>query len=393
MDERERVRIRTYGVRFGDAILISVPDEDESGAPLARHILMDVGNVLSGEGGADAVFAPVIADISRELGGRPLDLYVVTHEHMDHVQGLYHAAVRLGLRLDVDYAWLTASAAPDYYNEDKHPDARRRRPEMLAAYDDIARYVQAAPEDATAWAQAMLLNNNPRSTEQCVDYIRGLARHTAYVYRGCELAGTHPFRAAQFAIWAPEEDTADYYGLLQPMALGLAPQANARRAPSFTEVLPPAGVDAGAFYNLVDARCRGYGDNLLAIDRAANNTSVVMALEWRGRRLLFTGDAEQRSWRAMASASVLAPVDFLKVSHHGSHTGVPAEDLIEQLLPAAGDARARVAVVSTYPDTYAGVPDRELVAEALGPRCDVRWVDKGAVGDGEWLDCWVEPGA
>jgi hypothetical protein len=54
-------------------------------------------------------------------------------------------------------------------------------------------------------------------------------------------------------------------------------------------------VDAGAFYDLVESRRRGFEDNLLAIDAANNNTSVVLLLEWRGWRLLFPGDAEVRS--------------------------------------------------------------------------------------------------
>jgi hypothetical protein len=99
-----------YGVRFGDAVLVSVPDVDEGGQPLTRHILFDVGNVLGGEGGQDAVFQPVIEDVLHELAGAPLDLYVMTHEHRVHVQGLSYASERLGLSFPVEHAWLTASA-------------------------------------------------------------------------------------------------------------------------------------------------------------------------------------------------------------------------------------------------------------------------------------------
>jgi len=88
MDE---LRIRMYNVLLGDAILISVPDRDQAGNPLTRHILIDVGNVMSGEGSQDIVFKPVIENIIEELNGQPLDLYVMTHEHMDHVQGLLYS--------------------------------------------------------------------------------------------------------------------------------------------------------------------------------------------------------------------------------------------------------------------------------------------------------------
>ena len=37
-----------------------------------------------------------------------------------------------------------------------------------------------------------------------------------------ELAGTHPFRRAALEIWAPEEDSSEYYGRFRPVALGAA---------------------------------------------------------------------------------------------------------------------------------------------------------------------------
>src|SRR5687768_11266938 len=89
----DALRVRAYNVRFGDAILVTVPDRDPAtGTVTKRHILIDVGNVLSGEGGEDVVFKPAVDDIIAELGGKPLDLYVMTHEHLDHIQGLYYVA-------------------------------------------------------------------------------------------------------------------------------------------------------------------------------------------------------------------------------------------------------------------------------------------------------------
>ncbi len=77
----DMLHIRTYNVRFGDAILISVPDRDPATNKMTtRHILIDVGNVLNKEGGEDTVFKPVVDDVIREFDGRPLDLYVMTHE-------------------------------------------------------------------------------------------------------------------------------------------------------------------------------------------------------------------------------------------------------------------------------------------------------------------------
>lgn len=52
----------------------------------------------------------------------------------------------------------------------------------------------------------------------------------------------------------------------------------------------------------------------------ANDTSVVLLLERRGRRALLLGDAEDRAQRG-ALEGWSAPVDMLKVAHHGSPNG------------------------------------------------------------------------
>ena len=363
----EAIRVRFYNVRFGDAILVGVPDRAK-GKTTLRHILIDVGNVLNKEGGDDSVFQPVIENVLKELDGRPLDLYVMTHEHLDHVQGLFLTATkvfpegRLKETLAVQHAWLTGSAAPDYY--DTHPDAQKQKRLMLGILDQIRTRLDAVSAEEAGPLGALLANNDPRKTSQCVEYLRSLAKHTHYIHRGFKTAGKHPFKEARFEIWAPEEDTSRYYRTLLPLAAGGG-------IPAVTEapLVPPAGVDAGAFYDLVEWRANGLWENLLAIDKAANNTSVVFALEWRGKRLLFAGDAELASWRMMHEQGVLKPVDFLKVSHHGSHNGTPDGDVLDAFLPGmTGGLSKRRAAISTWANTYNGIP-HDPTNQKLRERC------------------------
>ncbi|MEU8233367.1 hypothetical protein AB0C12_27625 [Actinoplanes sp. NPDC048967] len=377
----EDLVVRMYNVRFGDAILVTVPDRNPAtGRTVTRRILIDVGNAPkvagTGRGGEDDVFEAVVGDILDQLDGHPLDLYVMTHEHLDHVQGLCYAAERLpdlklADRLKIRHLWLTASAAPDYYDNGKHPKAQEQR----LAFDAMYRRVAAMMTSRTAAAAApgvldMLANNDPTRTRQCVAYLQtlNLAR-THYVHRETKLRGTHPFREAELSVWAPEEDTSAYYGRMLPLDSGAVPERPPeRRTRPAPDPLPPPGVDAGAFLGLVAARRAGAVDNLFAIDRAANNTSIVFALEWRGWRLLFSGDAEIRSWRTMARQNVLKPVHFLKVSHHGSHNGTPTDEVFEAIMPAVPpDDRPRRAAISTWDHTYAGIP-HELTNSRLAER-------------------------
>ena len=372
------LHVRMYNVRFGDAILVSIPDA-ENGSPKTRRILIDLGNALNKEGGKDFVFKPVIEDIRAAIGDAPIDLYVMTHEHMDHIQGLIYGEEKENLpRLPVRSAWLPASSEPGYYERDwpttdedgnPIPTPKTHLEALEKSYLTIQRYAAArknAGEALPPRVQAMLLNNDPRRSADCVNYLRGLAQEqTSYIHResgGGNSSGLHPFEVARLHVWAPEENTAVYYGHFRPMALGVegGAEGGVEGEDSLRAVTPkpPPGVDAGAFYRLVESRRNGLVDNLLAIDQSRNNSGIVLCLEWRGWRLLFTGDVEVRSWREMNKHCVLSPVHFLKISHHASHNGTPPEEILEKILPADWpDAHERVAVASTYPNTYSGIPD------------------------------------
>ncbi len=382
----ESMILRTYAVRFGDAFLLKVPDRDENG-PVVRHILIDVGNSYNGVGGDDAVFKPVLEDIKKELNGRPLDLYIMTHEHMDHVQGLLHAKAKENIELEVNYAWLTASAATNYY--DSHPDARKSMELMQKLYPSIEQELTAAPKAYKNAMAGILAINNPRRTADCVDHIRTMAKHPpSFISRGCKLKGTHPFKDVKFEVWAPEEDTSNYYGHFQPMRLDMAPRKTNSGAEPGGPIVPPSGVDAGAFYDLVRMRERGAYDNIMQIDRAKNNTSIVFVLEWRGWRLLFTGDAEERSWRTMDREGVLSPVHFMKVSHHGSHNGTPDSEILDKVLPVPSpDDWTRFAVTSTYENSYPGIP-HEPTDSKIEKRCELIKTHK--MNDGDYFDIEFE---
>lgn len=376
-----RLTVRAYNVHFGDAILVSVPDRDpKSKKETLRHVLIDVGNVLNEEGGDDSVFAPALEAILDAVHDAPIDLYVMTHEHLDHVQGLFHVETKGGVkdwkkRFRVEYAWLTASAAPDYY--DTHPDAKVQKKKLQAEFERLrsvferrSKALRGAARDAyVARFGPLLANNDPRNTAQCVQFLRTLARKkTTYVARGTSVKGKHPFKEAKFEILAPEEDTSSYYkGLVPAAASALASHAGRGGA----RPTPPPGVDATAFEELLEARERGSGD-LLAIDKAANNTSIVFTLEWRGWKLLFPGDAELKSWRTMRDRGVLSPVHFLKVSHHGSHNGTPDEQVLDLVMkPSPSGKKRRKALVSTWDDTYGGIPHAPTNTK-LEARCKLK---------------------
>lgn len=381
--------VRAYNVGFGDALLVSIPERDGRGRETTRHLLVDVGNLLAGTANSDDVFLGVVGDIAERTGGE-VDLYVMTHEHLDHVQGLL-AALRGGVRLGAKYAWLTGSAHPDYYEH--HPTAKKRRLEMQVALDDTLRVLQAEPD---AELELMIRNNSALlppgalglSTADHVDHLRTLAppSRTHYVDRSTELGRKHPFREATLRILAPEPDTSAYYGgwsggaRLTAQSVGAGPARPSRRTTTPELQTPPAGVDPGAYFDLVRSRRSRLRTRIMEIDAASNNTSVVLEIEWRGWRLLFPGDAELRSWRTMSELGFLRPVHVVKVSHHGSHNGT-LEELFDDVLPRVShDRRERHALVSTCTGSWDSVPDDDTLG-FYRARCvlhDTRDVARGS---------------
>ncbi|MGL4541970.1 MAG: hypothetical protein ACRCUI_05630, partial [Polymorphobacter sp.] len=63
------------------------------------------------------------------------------------------------------------------------------------------------------------------------------------------------------------------------------------------------------------------------LDKAMNNTSLILLFEAAGKKLLFPGDAQIENWAfALAQPEIvalLADVDLYKVGHHGSRNATP----------------------------------------------------------------------
>ena len=339
--------VTAYNVGFGDAILVEFPELTD-GRSTTRRLMIDMGNVAAGSD--RKVFGTIAADVLRRLDGSALDLFVMTHEHLDHVRGMRLAA-SMGIEIPVDYVWLTASANPRYGK--LYPKARAQRLAMAEEVRRLAADDRGAGRDRGPHASALRQQRSGRDRRQRrlppADGSRPTAATSTADSRSSG-ADTTP-STSRSCLCSRRSPTArsTTVGLASPM-----PRASKRRRypPN------PDGVDRTAFRALVRSLEQGSAENMLAIDRAANNTSVVLCLEWRGWRLLFAGDAEHRSWQEMVRRRRLKPVHFLKISHHGSHNGTPKSSVLNMILPVPRpDDRFRSGLLSTWPDTYSGVPD------------------------------------
>lgn len=369
MDELE---IHAYKVGFGDAILVQVPRTDPPPDRKFWTILIDGGNAYNKEGGDDLVLLNAMERIHEKTGG-VLDLYITTHEHMDHVQGPLLLNDRKNKTFRAERVWMTASARPGYY--DSHPDARKKK--RLA--DEVLEAIETQKPLLTATDRSqldmVLALNNPRRTADCITHIREEiprgSRKPRYIHADLKpryIKTSHGIADIEIEVWAPEEDTSHYYGRVRPLTMATAVGPGGGPVEP-ADPKPPSGVAMADFYRLVRSRESGFFGNALMIDKAGNNSSIVFLLTWKGRRLLFAADAEERSWHQIRQRVEVDKVDFLKISHHGSRNGTP-DDLLDTLLQGPGAGPLTKALVSTIEGQYPGVPDATLMSE-INERCEV----------------------
>ncbi len=366
------LEIHAYNVGFGDAILVKIPRERPESDHEFWTILIDGGNAFAKAGGDDDLLLTAMEEIHEETGGS-LDLYIMTHEHLDHVQGPLLLHKKKGKAFTARHVWMTSSAEPGYY--EAHPDAKERRRLAEQALEIIETQKALLSMTDQTKMNLLLALNNYRSTKDCVTHIRehipDAPDDVHYIHADLKrrpIARSHGIPDVEIEVWAPEEDTSSYYGRIRPLTMAAA-AGNGSAPLRPANPVPPPGVAMADFYRLVRSRESGFFGNALMIDKAGNDSSIVFLVKWKGRRLLFAADAEERSWHHIRKRIALEKVDFLKISHHGSRNGTP-RDLLDVLLGEPGASPKTKALVSTAPEQYPGVPDDALMSE-LGERCEL----------------------
>lgn len=394
------ITVRAYNVRFGDCMLVTFAD-----GAAEKHVVIDFGNApaqVKSEGGKNDVFEPVAKNIRDRTNG-VIDLLVMTHEHLDHMEGFYHQRAIFNA-MTVKRVWMSLMSAPNYYQQ--FPKAARQKDALLALRELVDRWdatgrFRLVPEPI----ESVVANNNmlDLSNVERVEYLRQLTASPKYFSRTKNKGVTqHGLGAGvKVSILAPESDASIYYMKLPNHAFGLGqrlehaartmgPGRGRRRGAGLRR---PPHMASDEFDRLKDEIAELDVSSVFAIDKAANNTSLVLRCTVGTKVLLFSGDAEEESWAQMAKHKLLGPVDFLKIAHHGSINGMPFEgphSVIDTLLRPN---KKTTALVSTCRGVYGESKETEIpshrLMDVLKQRCKKLVVTQDEAAPGDFIDITI----
>jgi beta-lactamase superfamily II metal-dependent hydrolase len=389
----DKLLVRAYNVEVGDCIYCRIPKARKVRDNVDDfHILIDCGSV----GGIGHLKAAT-EDLQRRLpdageGRKRLDLLVVTHEHKDHIAGFDPDFFK---NIKIDNIWMNAAMDPD------HPQAGRAlQLHALAttAMRNIASLNLALSPELQDLVALYGIDNDGAMEALRTTLPEQNGIEPKYVHAGMTPAqlGLRSLVGATIKVLSPERDIDRFYlGEEADDALrGLAAtNAAFNAAPTKKVESFPTNISRSDFRRLQSRMMSSAFAFAELSSKVTNNTSIVLLIEWKGKRLLFVGDAEwdtkfkegkaNGAWNVMwkqRKAELNAAIDFLKIGHHGSENATPWNDqedgrvtepstILDAILPLprAGARPTARAVVSTKRKNYETIPRSALLVE-LGKR-------------------------
>ncbi len=383
--EVKGLRVRMYRVGFGDFFLLTVPTGNGP-----RHILIDCGvHAQDLKSIRDAV-AQMAADC-----GSTLALVIMTHRHADHISGFGTCSDTFS-QFTVDRVWMpwfedpgNKSAAA--FQSNLTALAGRLSVRLAARGDPVSLELAAMADNITG---GMAAAGGGSANQKALDVLnKGFKNKPEHDYykAGDEPVLPRDLVDAGFSaqILGPPSDLSMISQMSNKSEQYLADSDQTDEAPrhpfpkAFT--VPSSVYPADAFRHFGAAKIQQMVDNLqpdvlaaqaVAADNTLNNQSLVILFSFRGKNLLFAGDAQWGNWAnflyggpfgtpghtqiTKRAADILGNIDFYKVGHHGSTNATPKDAVAAMRLGCVG-------MCSTQIHAYNEVP-REPLLQALRER-------------------------
>jgi hypothetical protein len=365
-----------YRVGFGDFFLVTVPS-----AKGAQHILVDCGVTRGKSGKGDiATIKSAVRHMAGETG-RKLALIIVTHRHQDHIIGFSRCAAEFE-KFEVESIWMP------FWETEYAPKVHEFQAELTNIAVGLRAAALAGDRDAhtdeilgmVENATGLSLAEGPGggTNAKSLDLLKNkLGVKPEYYFKGqkpklppglvkagvgAEILGPPPADDIAFLklddlkkgvgqyLGAAGATPAGGKGRLMPFgpeyvgeATDYPPSAFREWAPRVPGALPDFGK---RHPKALERAVRSSTPEALFVaakklDNMLNNQSLVVLFTWKGKKLLFAGDAQAGNWEywlydlekptndpsaeklAKEGKAILGSLDFYKVGHHGSTNATP----------------------------------------------------------------------
>lgn len=386
--KKGELRIRMYRVGFGDFFLMTVPTDEGP-----QHILIDCG-VTPGKTkkGDIGTIKAAVAHMAEETD-KKLALIIVTHRHQDHIIGFSRAA-EIFNDFKVGALWMS------FWETEYDPNEKKEKKKSLAAefQDELtalalnmqSRLALAGKDDPeTDEILAMLQNatgvdhtefavkggaaagnkagKGGGTNAKSLEFLKsGLGIEPQYYVKGdkpklpkvlkdagltAQILGPPPTDAVDFMkLMDLKKGVGQYLGeagdgpatTFDPFGKSWHADASDYPKSAFREL---GRESKKAPHAVMEAAIQAAQPDLLftaakTLDNFLNNQSLVVFFTFKGKKLLFAGDAQGGNWEYWMyggtpekapsadkiekdSKSILSDLDFYKMGHHGSTNATP----------------------------------------------------------------------
>jgi hypothetical protein len=339
------ITILAYQVGFGDCFLLRFTYDDGT----KKHILIDFGTMGMPKDKPTASMKDVANSIAEKCNGM-LDAVVATHRHADHISGFATATdgngsgdIIAALKPKVVIQpWTEAPDAPENW---EGPDgsaprtAFARHTRSLAAMNVVAQSVVERLDRANGFDRNWPLANRLRFIGEDnisnLSAVKNLAKMGAvnnYVFHGGDAGLGRILPGVKTHVLGPPTlRQTDEFWLRAPAMMAMAPDATPGSETSlFPDEWTLRRIPTEMRW-VADRVAMAEADQMLgivtALDKAMNNTSVILLFEAGSKKLLFPGDAQLENWMYALDQKwvrdLLDDVDVYKVGHHGSLNATP----------------------------------------------------------------------
>jgi hypothetical protein len=341
--------VRTYDVGFGDCFLLTFHY-----ATGDRHVLIDFGSMRLPTGKTvKGNYLNKVAEAIKEDCGGKLDALVATHRHQDHISGFARqkgkgsgAIIRSLKPKIVIQPWTEDPEAP----KDATAPSRQGFTKTLLEMHNVAHQVVVAANGlsgerfSAVRAQLGAIGMDNIANPDAVENLQSMAPNR-FVYHGADAGLGRILPGVKTTVLGPptveqtdtiktqrSTDADEFWHLTRSFwkQLAATKRTHGRTAKALfpghpTGKLPRA---AGWFrYAVVQEQANSLLSIVRMLDKAMNNTSVILLFEVNGKLILFPGDAQYENWMYALSKEdllkKLAGVNLYKVGHHGSLNATP----------------------------------------------------------------------